>query len=124
MIAWLQPPSSASEPSNVQRLARTLPLCTPKAECPRHVLLQVDVQHLLYVLAACAIGLANSFSLGAAVLLRWLASSGALAAACVLAHFRPVWCVGVTSDSIRFADLGGSFADIRVSDITDAEAFC
>jgi hypothetical protein len=53
--------------------------------------LQADAQHLLLVLAACAVGLVNSLSLGVADMLRWCASSCALAAACALAHYCPAW---------------------------------
>jgi ApbE superfamily uncharacterized protein (UPF0280 family) len=53
--------------------------------------LQADAQHLLLVLAACAVGLVNSLSLGIADMLRWFASSCALAAACALAHYCPAW---------------------------------
>ena len=54
---------------------------------------QADAQQLLYVLAACLVGLANSLSLGAAVLLRWLVSAAVFAVPCAVAHFRPAWCV-------------------------------
>lgn len=54
-------------------------------------MLQADAQHLLLVLAACAVGLVNSLSLGVADVLRWFASSCALAAACALAHYCPAW---------------------------------
>jgi hypothetical protein len=53
--------------------------------------LQADAQHLLFVLAACAVGLINSLSLGMADVLRWFASSCALAAASTLAHYCPAW---------------------------------
>jgi predicted outer membrane lipoprotein len=53
--------------------------------------LQADVQHLLYVLAACAVGLINSLSLGMTDVLRWLAPGCALAAACMVAHYFPSW---------------------------------
>ena len=83
---------------DVATVAHPLSSLEPRACLPlpptlvAHLPLQADAQQLLYMLAACLVGLANSLPMGGTLLLRWAVSGAAFAVPCALANARPTWC--------------------------------